>query len=75
MADTIENSSLLKRRATSATHTNFINHWQKKIDDETSNRLQFHKIIKNEFKFEDYLTIPIFESRKAITKFNDLTIH
>ena len=59
---------MLKNRAISAVQTKFTNHWQKTLDDETSNRLQFYKAIKNEFKFEEYLTTPTFEFRKAITK-------
>ena len=68
LTDAIDNPLLLKRRASSSTKLKFTDFWHKTIADEASNRLQFYKVIKNEFKFEEYLTIPIFESRKVITK-------
>ena len=68
MTDAIDNPLLLKRRAISSTKLKFTDFWHKTIAGEASNRLQFYKVIKNEFKFEEYLTIPIFESRKVITK-------
>ena len=68
LTDAIDNPLLLKKRAICSTKLKFTDFWHKTIDDEASNRLQFYKVIKNDFKFEEYLTIPIFESRKAITK-------
>ena len=68
LTDFIDNPLLFKRKAISVIQMKFSDFWKKTIDEETSNRLQFYKSVKNEFKMEEYLTMPIFEYRKVITK-------
>ena len=67
LTDAIDNPILFKKRAVSSTVLKFTDFWNK-IKQETSSRLQFYKAIKNDLKFEEYLTITTFESRKLITK-------
>ena len=68
LTNVIDNPPNLKRRAVSSIQTKFTDFWHRTLRDETSSRLQFYKTIKNELKFEEYLTIPTFEYRKAIAK-------
>ena len=68
LTDAIGNPLLFNKRAVSSIQVKFTDFWNKTKQEETSNRLQFYKAIKNDLKFEEYLTIPTFESRKVITK-------
>ena len=69
LTDMIDNNTLLfKRNTTSSIQLKFSEFWHKTIYEETSNRLTFYKSIKSKFKLEEYLKIPIFQYRKAITK-------
>ena len=40
-----------------------------KLKNENTARMQFYDKIKMQFSFEDYLDLPNFSQRKAITKF------
>lgn len=68
LTDMIDNTLLFKRNTISTIQTKFMDFWHKTIAEDTSNRLIFYKSIKNEFKIEEYLTMPIFQYRKVITK-------
>ena len=64
----MHNNSLTLRRAASAIQTKFSDFSHRILRDETSSRMQFYRSIKNELKFEEYLSIPTFEYRKSIAQ-------
>ena len=68
LTDAIENPIALKAKAKATVYSKYTEYWNKTLGEETSNRLTFYKTVKNNFKFEDYLKIPIFEYRKNIAK-------
>ena len=68
LTDAIDNTLLFKRRANSFTQVKFTDFWYRTLDAEASNRLQFYRGTKHEFKFEEYLKLSSFESRRALTK-------
>ena len=68
LTDRIASLPTLKLNAKSSMQSKFTEFWRKALIDETSSRLNFYKTVKTEFKFEDYLKVPIFEYRKAIAK-------
>ena len=68
LTDVAQNSAKLKEKTKLSLKSKYITFWQRKLREETSNRLQFFKTLKQEFKFEEYLNISQFEHRKAITK-------
>ena len=68
LTNAIDNPLTLKRRAVSAIQTKFSDFWHRLLRDENSSRMQFYRSIKNELKFEEYLSIPTFEYRKSIAQ-------
>ena len=62
-----ENTLTFKRKAKQAIISNFSEYWCKTVETDSS-RLLFYKSVKNKPEFENYLNIPLFDHRKAITK-------
>ena len=66
LSESFQNPSKLRYDAKKGMHTSFVEFWKNNI--KTNGRLEFYCKHKNVFKFEEYLHLPSFDKRKAITK-------
>ena len=67
LTDVTENTLTFKRKAKQAIISKFSEYWCKTVESDSS-RLLFYKSVINKLEFENYLNIPLFDHRKAITK-------
>ena len=67
LTEETENTPLFKEKSKRSIQSKFSDYWRNTVAADTS-RLLFYKSIKNQFEFENYLNIPSFENRRAISK-------
>ena len=67
LTDQVETVNNLDNKAKINTRKKYVSYWENNVNSNQT-RLQFYKTVKKEFNFEEYLNLPNFSERKAITK-------
>ena len=67
LSDSIQSTNKLRYDAKKSIHAAFVEHWKNNMRAHNG-RLEFYSKYKHTFEFEEYLQIPCFDKRKAITK-------
>ena len=69
LSNHIDNPVRLKNASLKNSRSKFIEIWNRTVRNPDMPKLEFYGLIKNEFRFDDYLTLPNFRDRQIITKF------
>ena len=69
LSEHIDNSSGFKKASFENSKSKFVQIWKSTISNPDMPKFQFYDLIKNEFTFDKYLTLPKFSDRQIITKF------